>query len=86
MVVAAFIALSTCIPIPLIAGLRYFKIMKVETNIPASVKRLNTTPSTVAMLRQNTEGSGMGDDANEYHDDDSGHNSEVENGNRTPEA
>ncbi|XP_014662881.1 PREDICTED: sodium- and chloride-dependent transporter XTRP3A-like [Priapulus caudatus] len=66
MVIAACIALSTCLPIPVVALLRYFKIVKVEANIPASVKRLNTTPSTVAMMRQNTAGS---DDMNEYCDE-----------------
>ncbi|XP_014662994.1 PREDICTED: sodium-dependent neutral amino acid transporter B(0)AT2-like [Priapulus caudatus] len=61
-VFSVLLALSSCIPIPLVAVLRFFNIMKVESNIPVSVKRLNTTQSTAAIVG--------GENTFEYYDDD----------------
>lgn len=71
--VAICLAIVSFLPIPLVALLRCLKIVKVETDIPSSVRRMNTTPSTTAMM-------GMEETSDQY--DGSGNNSAIETGNQ----
>ncbi|CAK9296657.1 unnamed protein product [Gordionus sp. m RMFG-2023] len=48
-VVALLILIGT-FPIPFVAFLRYFRIMKFETDIPTNVKRFHTSESTAKIL------------------------------------
>lgn len=49
--VAGLLIFSAMFPVPFVAFIRYFKIIRFEPNIPASARQLNSTQSTVAMLK-----------------------------------
>jgi len=51
LIIAGLMICAAMLPVPFVFFARYFRLFKLEQDIPTAVKLLNTTPSTAQMLR-----------------------------------